>query len=285
MKKILIIGKGSYIGESLYKWMTKYGNKYEICVVSSLNYEWKLSNFYEYDVVVDFAGIAHISNITNDMEKLFYSVNRDLTIEIAEYSKKLGIKHFIYFSSMNVYGDFCDGVNDINDVNPTSFYGKSKLCGDEGVRKLADENFVVTVIRPPFVYGSGCKGNYNLLSNISKKLPVFPTYRNKKSMIYIDNLCEFIRLIIDNRQKGIFIPQNKELVSTSDIVKEISSVNGKKVFLVEVFNPLIKPLINISGLFKKAFSNDYFDIQASNYFDWEYCVVDFKTSIRKTEEI
>lgn len=283
MKKIIIFGKDSFLGESLNKWLLKWPNEYFVQIVSTLKGEWKKADFTNVDAVVNFAGIAHVKKMTKDMEPLFYSVNRDLAIEMCDYVKSQGIYHFIQFSSMNVYGDYCNIVTDRELTNPTSFYGKSKLEGDLGIFRLNDDNFKVASIRPPFVYGKGCKGNYNSVRKLSLKLPIFPNYKNKKSMIYIDNLCEFIRLLIESKDSGVFTPQNKELVSTSDLVFQISKVNNHKIFRPRIFNWLIPLARKISGSAKKAFINDSYDLSLSNYFDWKYCVVDFENSIRLTE--
>ena len=284
MKNILIIGKDSYIGESLNNWLSRYPDKYKANIVSPLDYKWKEVDFSKYDTVVDFAGIAHINNVKESMRELFYSVNRDLTIEIAEWSKKQGIKHFILFSSMNVYGDYCNNITDRNSENPTSFYGDSKYQGDLGVKKLEDANFVVSYLRPPFVYGKGCKGNYKVISSIAKKTPIFPTYKNKKSMIYIDNLCEFVRLVIDEQLGGVLTPQNKELVSTADLVREIAKVNGKNIGFIGIFNWAIGPACKLIRLFRRAFADDCYVQELSAYFDWRYCVVEFSKSIYLSEK-
>lgn len=283
MKRVLILGARSYLGESLFRWLGKYPTQYEVSIVSTLNYEWKNADFSKYDTVVDFAGIAHINNITPDMENLFYSVNRDLTIEIGKYAKAHGVKHLIYFSSMNVYGDYCDNIKDRTSVNPTSFYGNSKLQGDLGLEKLEDDTFVVAHLRPPFVYGKGCNGNYNSISKIARKTPVFPAFPNKKSMIYVDNLCEFVRLVIDTECRGYLTPQNRELISTADLVREIALNHNKKIWFTHIFNWII-PLGNkVTRLIRRAFADDCYDIGLSKYFDFEYCVVDFKESIKRTE--
>lgn len=284
MKNILIIGKDSYIGESVKIWLEKYPEKYKVDIVNPKNKEWKEANFSNYEVVIDFAGIAHIKKITEDMRNMFYSINRDLSIEIASWAKKQGVKHFIIFSSMNVYGDYCNNIMDRNAEAPTSFYGDSKLQGDLGIRKLESESFIVSYIRPPFVYGKGCKGNYNSISNIAKKTPIFPTYKNKKSMIYIDNLCEFIRLVIDTRLGGILTPQNKELVSTYELVREIAKVNKKKIWFTGLFNWAIKPACKIVKSVRKAFTDDCYEQLISNYWDFKYCVVSFQDSIKNTEK-
>lgn len=284
MKKVLILGAKSYLGESLFRWLGKYPTQYETSIVSTLNYEWKKADFSKYDTVVDFAGIAHINNITPEMKGLFYSVNRDLTIEIGQYAKEHGVKHLIYFSSMNVYGDYCDNIKDRTTVNPTSFYGDSKLQGDLGLEKLEDEHFKVAHLRPPFVYGKGCSGNYNSVSKIAKKTPIFPDFKNKKSMIYIDNLCEFVRLVIDNETNGYLTPQNKELVSTADLVREIAKANGHKVWFTKLFNWCIPIGNKLTRQIRRAFAEDCYAKELSDYFDWKYCVVDFEESVKKTEK-
>ena len=134
MKKVLIVGKDSYVGESFLRWLSQYPDKYEVDIVASKKGVWKEATFSKYEVIVDFAGIAHINNITEDMRGLFYSVNRDLSIEIASWAKENGVKHFILFSSMNVYGDYCGIITDLSSEHPTSFYGDSKLQGDIGIR-------------------------------------------------------------------------------------------------------------------------------------------------------
>lgn len=284
MHNVLIIGKESYIGEALYNWLKKLPELYYVEIISPLNNEWKKANFSMFDTVIDLAGIAHINKITKKMKPLFYQVNKDLTIEIGKYAKKQGVKHFVYFSSMNVYGDNCEKVTNKNAEHPTSFYGDSKLQGEIGLSSLEDDNFVIAYIRPPFVYGKGCKGNYQIISKIAKKTPVFPTYKNKKSMIYIDNLCEFIRLIIDDRVGGIFTPQNKDLVSTSDLVKEIAKTNRHKIFFTGIFNFIIPWGMKWNRNIKKAFVNDYYELSLSDDYHFKYCIVDFKKSIQWTEQ-
>lgn len=283
MKNILIIGKDSYVGEHFKEWLDRYPGEYNTDIVSSIEGEWKKADWSSYQTVVDFAGVAHINNITDDMKGLFYSVNKDLSIEIAKWCKKHKVKHFILFSSMNVYGDSVDNLKDINAENPTSFYGDSKLQGDLGVRKLEDNSFFVSYIRPPFIYGKGCKGNYNVISKIAKKTPIFPTYNNKKSMIFIDNLCEFVRLVVDEKLYGILTPQNKELVSTTDLVREIAKCNNKKICFTGLFNWLIKPAIKLTKTFRRAFGDDCYDLSISNYWDFKYCVTSFSDSIKQTE--
>lgn len=284
MKNILILGEHSYIGRNIYNWLRKSPQCYNVMISGTRDYIWKLADWENLDVVIDCAGVAHINHITEDMRELFYGVNRDLTIKIAKHAKKHGVKQFILFSSMNVYGDYCENISNLEDVHPTSFYGDSKLQGDLEVQTLSDETFRVAVVRPPFVYGKGCTGNYKSISKIAKLTPIFPNYRNRKSMIYIENLCEFIRLLVDSGEKGIYAPQNRELVSTTDLVRGISEKNKHHVYFTNLFNWAIPLGIYLARMIRRGFADDCYNIELSNYWDWKYNIVDFRTSIEKTEK-
>jgi len=284
MLSILVIGKNGYIGEHIKHWLDKYPEKYSTEIVSSMDGEWKNTDFSKFSVVVNTAGIAHINNITEDMRDMFFSVNRDLAIELASHSKKAGVKQFILFSSMNVYGDRGGTVTNRDATNPTSFYGQSKFEGDMGALALKDGYFKVASIRPPFVYGKGCKGNYNTISHIARKTPIFPDFKNKKSMIYIDNLCEFVRLLIDDGSGGIYTPQNRELVSTTELVRTVAKCHNHKIWFTKLFNWGIYPTRKILKDISRAFADDCYDLSVSKYWNFEYCVVDFKESIKRTEK-
>lgn len=284
MKRVLVIGVNSYIGCKIKGWLDSYPEFYKVDIISSRDDKWKLTDYSRYNTVINTAGLAHINNITEDMKPLFYSINRDLPIAIGTWAKEHGVKHFIHFSSMNVYGDYCDDLHTRDCENPTSFYGDSKYQGCLGLRKLEDENFKISYLRPPFVYGKGCKGNYNLVSKIARKVPLFPNFKNMKSMIYIDNLCEFVRMVVDSEITGALTPQNKELVSISDLVKAIATIHGKTMWMPRIFNPAIAIGNRVARKIHRAFGNDNYDISLSNYFDFKYCVVSFEESVKRTEE-
>ena len=90
------------------------------------------------------------------------------------------------------------------------------------------------------VYGKGCKGNYQTLRRLSLLTPVFPAWKNRRSMIYIDNLCDFIEMLIREEKAGLFFPQNEEYVCTADMVQKIALEHGKKVRLIKGLNLFVK---------------------------------------------
>lgn len=287
-KKILITGKDSYIGISFEKWLQQWPDDYAVDTVDMIGDEWRNRSFKGYDVVFHVAGIAHVS-ADPKLESLYYKVNRDLAIETAKKAKNDGVKQFIFMSSIIVYG----GSGYINSERvitrdtvpqPNNFYGKSKFQAEQGILPLQDERFKLVILRPPMIYGKGSKGNYPKLAKIARILPFFPDIDNQRSMLHIDNLCEFIRLMIDNYEHGIFFPQNAEYVKTSEIVRLIAEVHGKKIRLTKIFNPLLGLLGRKIGLVNKVFGNLVYDNSMSEYLG-NYRVRDLQESIIVTESV
>lgn len=271
MKKVLITGANSYIGTSFEQYMKQYEG-YQIDTLDMKDRNWKNYDFSNYDVVFHVTGIAHADtgHVSEETKKLYYKINTDLTIETAKKAKESNVKQFIYMSSIIVYGESVPyGKKKVISIDtkpsPANFYGDSKLQADIGLQELSDDKFKVCILRPPMIYGPGSKGNYPLLSKLAKKLPVFPDIKNERSMLFIGNLCFFIRLCIDERKAGIFFPQNAEYVSTSQLVKEIAKINGKNIKLTKVLNPFVLLASHTPGKLKqlcnKAFGNLIYDQQ------------------------
>lgn len=285
MKNILITGKNSYIGTSLENWLIRESDKYKVDTVDMKDGSWKEKDFSSYDVVFHVAGIAHVSSDPK-MEDLYYKVNRDLTIETAQKAKAEGVKQFIFMSSIIVYGDSSSSkrVIDRNTVpTPSNFYGNSKLQAEEGIKHLESDDFKIVVVRPPMIYGKGSKGNYPRLANMAKKIPVFPGIDNERSMLHIDNLCEFIKVMINHEETGLYFPQNKEYVKTSELVKTIAEVHGKKIIMTKVFNPILRMMFGI-GIVNKVFGNLVYEKSMSDYDKANYRIRKFKESIELTEK-
>lgn len=282
MKQILITGANSYIGTSFEKWMKQYDG-YEVDTVDTMDGKWKQADFSKYDTVFHVAGLAH-ADPKPEMRDMYYKVNTELAVEVAEYAKIHGAKQFIFMSSIIVYGSNNSYINKNTVPTPKNFYGDSKLQADMRLHELQSDRFNVVSIRPPMIYGKGSKGNYPRLSGLAKIIPVFPGVKNKRSMLHIENLCEFIKLMIDNDEHGIFYPQNKEYVNTAELVETIAETNGKKIFIVNLFNPILKLLSDKVTTFNKLFGDLVYDKSMSDYAGFVYCVNDFRESIRKTEE-
>lgn len=292
MKKILITGANSYIGTSFENYIVNnFPDKYSVETVDMLDGTWKNKSFSGYDTVYHVAGIAHSDSgkISEEKSKLYYAVNTDLAIETAKKAKEDGVKQFIFMSSAIIYGKSAKiGKKKVITretlPSPANSYGDSKLQAENGILSLCDSEFKVVILRPPMIFGKNCKGNYPTLKKFAKKLPLFPMVNNERSMLYVGNLVEFVRLMIENEENGIFFPQNEEYSNTSKIVYEIAKVNGKKLYLVKGFGWLLKILSHFTGLVNKAFGNLTYDKSISEYKE-NYRKYTLQEAIKAIEEL
>ncbi len=248
---IVITGKNGYIGTILEKYLKKQG--FDVCR-ADVRGEISEDLFDGADCVIHAAGIVHNKKADS---ALYKKVNVALTKKLAQTAKNNGVKHFIFLSSMSVYG-MDEGVITKNTVPaPVNGYGKSKLAAEKLLLAMQDEGFKVTILRPPMVYGAGCPGNYALLSKTVKKVHVFPDVKNKRSLVYVENLCECIARVINEKITGVIHPQNREYVNTAEMCVYIAKFGGKKMFLSKFLGKTAS-LIKISAA-KKAFGSLYYD--------------------------
>lgn len=289
MKKILITGAGSYIGTSFEKYIKEqYANQYEIDTIDMIDETWRKKSFVGYDTIYHVAGIAHsdTGKISAEKEKLYRAVNTDLAIETASKAKTEGVRQFIFMSSAIIYGESAP-IGKMKVITkdtvpaPSNCYSDSKYQAELGILPLQDETFKIVILRPPMIYGKGCKGNFSTLKKMAERLLIFPKVKNQRSMLYVGNLVEFVRLMIENEESGTFWPQNSEYSNTSEIVKMIAAVKGKKVFLIPGFGWGLKLMSHISALINKAFGNLCYEQSMSAYKD-DYQRVDLKQSIKDT---
>ena len=282
--RVLIIGKGSYIGNHIDEWLTKYG--LSVTQLDVLTDEWKSFDYSFYDSIVHVAGIVHRPDC-QDWE-LYKRVNADMPIAIATMAKEQGVKQYVFFSTMAVYGSGKALVPNITDANSKleakGMYGRSKLMAEEGLAKLQDDHFKVAFVRPPSVYGKGCKGNYiSRFALVARKMPVIPTaYTDvKQSFLYIDNLSELVRLIIERELDGPFCPQDDVAVSTNELLQTICVALGKKYHGSKFLGVLV-PLIKFIPIVKKAYGGMEYARSLSDIKGMDYVVVPFKEGMKKT---
>lgn len=282
MKKVLITGANSYIGVSVDRYITEhYPEECAFDTIDMIDGSWREKDFSGYDVVFHVAGIAHQKETAKNARQ-YYIVNRDLAIDVANKAKQDGVKQFVFLSSMSVYGLIKGRITHETPLCPKTNYGKSKLQAEEKILPLSDDTFKVCVLRPPMIYGYNCKGNYLSLRKFALKLKLFPYVKNERSMLFIDNLCEFVRLMIANEDSGIFFPQNNEYANTSVMVKTIAAAHGRKVYLVHGFGWAIKLMGLFTSLAQKAFGSLTYDKAMSEYKD-AYSKYSLKASIELTE--
>lgn len=294
MTKVLITGAGSYVGESVRKYILNSSKDFQIDAVDTRGTStgagqakyWKNVDLSQYDVVFHVAGIAHV-NADPKMEPLYYKVNRDLTIEVAKYAKEAGVKQFIFMSSQIVFHESQSLKGEVltaeTKENPNGFYGDSKLQAELGIKLLEDANFKVCILRPCMIYGPNAKGNFPRLAKLATKVPVFPEWHNKRSMLYIDNLAEFVKQTIERQLSGTFYPQNREQADTVEIIRFFAKEAGHKVWITRLFNPCVWLGSFVLQPINKMFATYYYDPEMSKY-DFDYQLVSFEESLKRVAE-
>lgn len=284
MKSILITGVGSYVGESVRKYMldTTPG-EFVIDAVDTMNDAWKKADYTKYDVAFHVAGIAHV-NADPKMEPLYYKVNRDLTIEVAKHAKDCGVKQFIFMSSQIVFHESQSLKSEVitkdTKPNPNGFYGDSKLQAEIGLHELESDNFKVCILRPCMIYGPNAKGNFPRLAKLATKVPVFPCWHNKRSMLYIDNLAEFVKQAVLHELSGTFYPQNREQADTVEIIRFFAKAAGHKVWITRLLNPCVWIGSFVLQPINKMFATYYYESQMSKM-DFDYQLVSFEESLKR----
>ncbi|WP_214708995.1 MULTISPECIES: NAD-dependent epimerase/dehydratase family protein [unclassified Exiguobacterium] len=274
MKRILITGLKGYIGLSFKRWVEE--NKisdYKIDSISVRGNSWQELDFTKYDSIIHLSGIVHSKKSSSES---YYTVNRDLTIRLAEKAKKQGVKHFVFFSTLSVYGLINGTIDNATIEAPKSDYGKSKFMAEKELQKLSNENFKLCIVRPPLVYGPDSPGNFSRLLHLFSILPFFITTFSERSMIFVDNLSNFLYKIIENEATGTWIPQNKEYVNISSVYKVTCEMKNKNPILIpfKIPNLLSKRI----SFFKKIFGSLKVDENLSGT-KFNYQKIEFDESI------
>ncbi len=275
MSNILITGISSYIGGSFAAYLREH-TAHTVEGISLRDSAWRDRSFACYDTVFHAVGLTHVRE-TPQNAPAYFAVNRDLTLEVARKAKAEDVRQFIYMSSMSVYGVDEGVITPATRPAPVSNYGRSKLEAETGLRRLEDEHFKVCILRPPMVYGKGCKGNYHTMVSLIEKTPVFPKIENRRSVLGIENLCSFLTVAVDRQLEGLYFPQNRERVCTTDMALWIAEGLGKKLLISRAGGAFTHLLLPLSKTARKAFCS--LSYEETESMDYSYCVSDSRESI------
>lgn len=240
MKNILLTGSNGFLGTYF---IDKYSLTYNIQTFSFLKDDFKDLDLSDTNVVIHLSALVHQMGGASAVE--YENVNVTQTLELAKKAKASGVQHFIFMSTVKVYGEETDVAYTENSVcKPEDEYGKSKLKAENELLKLEDDNFKVSIVRTPIVYGYGVKANIKNLVNLVNKVPLLPfgKIKNNRSMIYIANLCHLVDQVITQNQSGVFLASDDEPLSTTRLIEHIAKNLDKKVYLVKIpfFESLLK---------------------------------------------
>lgn len=279
---ILITGANSYVGTHVEAWIKAHSD-YQVHTLDMMDDAWRQTDFSAYDVVYHVAGLAHV-NPSPSMEALYYKVNRDLTIEVARKAKEAGVRQFIFMSSMIVFHESQSLKPEMLTADtlpcPNGFYGDSKLQAENGLHELASDTFTVCILRPPMIYGKDSKGNFPRLIKLAAKTPIFPEFHNQRSMLYIDNLAEFVLQAINHQLSGTFYPQNRELSDTVEIVRYFAKAQHHRIWFAKWCNPFVRLASHCLQPVNKLFGTYYYDPSMSQM-DFDYQLVSLDESLKR----
>ena len=240
-KTVLLTGANGFVGSYFVE---KYSSKYEIKAFSFLNDDINSLDCSGVDVVFHLSALVHQMGGASKEE--YEKVNVTQTIELANKAKESGVGHFVFMSTVKVYGEETDSVyTESTSCHPEDEYGKSKLKAELELQKLEDENFKVSIVRTPIVYGYGVKANIKSLVNLVSKVPMLPFggIENKRSMVYIGNLCHLVDIVMEQQKSGVFLASDDEPLSTSKLIELIAKKLNKKVYLVKI--PLFETILKV----------------------------------------
>jgi len=252
-------GALSFVGNQF----RKFSKFKDVDEVSLIDNQPDVISFKNYDVVLHLAAIVHQKK--SIPTEVYFKVNRDLAFEVAQKAKSEGVKQFIFFSTLKVYGTRKkDGQiqNEESECFPDDPYAKSKYEAEELIKGLSDTDFVVSIIRPSLVYGIGVKANMEKLIKLVERFKILPfgKINNKRNYIYTENLIALIDKTIEKRMQGILIAIDPAPVSTSELIQFIARALGKKRYLFHLYPFLIQIFrFLFPGIISRLYDSSQFD--------------------------
>lgn len=203
------------------------------------------------EIVVHAAARAHVMRETEaDALTAYRRVNVDGTLRLARAASRVGVRRFLFLSSIGVLG-----VNSGNSVfresdlvAPTEPYAVSKWEAEQALAALAESSQLeLTILRPPLVYGPGTKGNFlRLLKLAQSGIPLpLASVNNRRSLIYVRNLASaLVRCITHSVARGqTFLVSDGEDISTPELIRRMAAMLDRPARLFRA--PL--PLIHVGG--------------------------------------
>lgn len=267
---ILVTGGNGFVGSALVKALAdreravrSVVRKYENqgvnveTVVGELTTEVGLQDLLSnIDTIVHTAARVHVmKDIAEDPLENYRSLNVTATLKLARQAANRGVRRFVFISSIKVNGESTE--KDIpfraDDLPfPTDPYGISKMEAEQELLDIAaTTEMEVVIIRPPLIYGPGVKANFkSMMDWLCTGMPLpLGSLHNKRSLIAIDNLIDFIMVAIDHKAAAnqIFLVSDGEDLSTTELLRRTSKALGKSVNLLPVPEYALKFITYLLG--------------------------------------
>ncbi|MCB5189966.1 NAD-dependent epimerase/dehydratase family protein [Methylobacillus arboreus] len=253
MTKLLVTGVGGFIGGAVYR--SFLGQGCEVVGVSSrpsgnilqtplLNEssDWRCV-LDGVDVVIHAAARAHVfKQVELGLSEDLYQVNTHAVINIARQAANMGVRRFLFVSTVGVHGYYTEqGVHfsESSPIVPHNDYARTKAEAEKQLMELASQTGIeVVIIRPPLVYGAGAKGNFaQLMKWVRAGLPLpLGAIDNLRSFVALDNLISLIIKCIDHpaASNEVFLVSDGEDLSTSDLLRRLAKAAGVSPRLIPI---------------------------------------------------
>ncbi|KXF81380.1 UDP-glucose 4-epimerase family protein [Enterovibrio coralii] len=208
------------------------------------------------DVIVHCAARVHqMNDDQDDALESYRRVNTEGTLRLAQQAADVGVKRFVFLSTIKVNGEFTEKGKPFTPnvvTAPKDPYGLSKYEAEQRLTLLAKETGLeVVIIRPPLVYGEGVKANFLSMINIVRKgLPLpFGAIKNQRSLVYLDNLISLILACCKHPKAAgkVFLVSDNHDVSTSLLFRQVAASLGKPNRLIPVPQWLLELVATLLG--------------------------------------
>lgn len=286
---LLISGANGFVGKSLTQ--TLIGHGHEVSCIKRDDLSLMSSN-NQSECLIHLAGRAHVMHETaDDIYQAYKEVNVDYTLKIAQLAQSLGIKRFVFLSSVKVNGEISQApFTESDPPAPLDAYGQTKFKAELLLQEFcAKHHMELVIVRPPLIYGPGVKANFKSLINLCRKpvpLP-FGSVANKRSLISLENLNSFIELCSHHPQAAnqTFLISDDYDVSTTDLISSIRAALGGQPFQLPIPEIILKTAFNILGkhnLNERLLGNLQVDIsKAKQLLNWKPAI-SFEEGIKRT---
>lgn len=328
MKKILITGSDGYIGSTLTQKLIDMG--YEVTGLDTFFFSDSILGKYKipYKIIqadtrnidgldlTQFEAIIHLAALSNDPMGeidpiLTEEINHKATINLAKRAKMSKIKRFIFSSSCSIYGiTKQDTVDETSEVNPLTSYAKFKIDSENELKKLADDNFCVCLLRNSTVYGFSPKfrddlvvNNLTCLAVALKKLLIKSDGTPWRPLIDVRDLSYILTEFLTIEKKlvnsqVINIGFNENNLQVKDIIMQIHKLlpdtevifnkypdKDSRSYRVDFskFNKLF-PNIKQEWSIKQSVNDLIFQLQKNNYTKREFLSGKF-TRLKRLEKL
>ncbi|WEN43781.1 N-acetyl-alpha-D-glucosaminyl-diphospho-ditrans,octacis-undecaprenol 4-epimerase [Thauera sp. GDN1] len=207
------------------------------------------------DIVVHAAARAHVLNENaEDPLRLFQEVNTAGTLRLARQAAEVGVKRFLFLSSIGVNGtQSIKPFNESDTPQPVEPYAVSKREAEQGLMELSRETGMeVVIIRPPLVYGPSAPGNFGKLANAVRRgipLPLGAVTQNRRTLVGLDNLVDLIMTCAYHPAAAnqVFLAGDDEDLSTADLLHRMAKAFGVSPRLLPVPVPVLKAMARAAG--------------------------------------